>query len=249
MTTLVKLACQPEIQAIPVASILPMRKVSDGVRTSTKYRRIAASIQEIGVIEPLIVHPVPDTPGQFMLLDGHLRLDVLKFAGAATADCLISDDDEAFTYNHKVNQLSAMQEHFMIHKALKNGVSEEDVARTLCIEVSKVRLKRDLLEGICPEAVELLKDKRVTREGLQQLRQVAPMRQIEMAELMCASHNFSSQYTKCLLAATPQDQLRVTDADPGQALRAPQRGGPHPVDDQGEGSVQGHRQGQRRPER
>lgn len=33
------------------------------------------------------------------------------------------------------------------------------------------------------------------------------MRQIEMAELMCASNNFSVAYAKCLIAATPQDQL------------------------------------------
>lgn len=35
--------------------------------------------------------------------------------------CLISDDDEAFTYNHKVNQLSAIQEHFMILRAINAG--------------------------------------------------------------------------------------------------------------------------------
>jgi hypothetical protein len=33
------------------------------------------------------------------------------------------------------------------------------------------------------------------------------MRQIEMAELMVASNNFSASYAKCLLAATPQEQL------------------------------------------
>ncbi len=211
MTAKVKLACQSEIHTIDVDSILPMRKVPQAARKSTKYRRISASIHEIGIIEPIIVYPCPDADNQYMLLDGHVRLDILKCANVQSVECLISDDDEAFTYNHKVNQLSAMQEHFMIHKALENGVSEEDIARTLCIDVSKVRLKRDLLEGICPEAVELLRDKRVTRDGLQQLRQVTPMRQIEMAELMCASHNFSSPYAKCLLAATPQDQLLVTD--------------------------------------
>ena len=207
MSTVVKLACEPEIRMIDVASILPLRKVPAGARNSTKYRRISASIQEIGIIEPIIVHPCPDVANQYMLLDGHIRLDVLKSSQVATVECLIADDDEAFTYNHKVNQLSAIQEHFMIRKALKNGVSEEDIARTLNVDISKIRMKRDLLEGICPEAVELLREKRVTQDGLQQLRQVTPMRQIEMAELMCASHNFSGPYAKCLLAATPHDQL------------------------------------------
>jgi hypothetical protein len=37
------------------------------------------------------------------------------------------------------------------------------------------------------------------------------MRQIEMAELMLASNNFSARYAQCLLAATPQDQLLEPD--------------------------------------
>jgi hypothetical protein len=34
-----------------------------------------------------------------------------------------------------------------------------------------------------------------------------PLRQIEVAELMIAAHNFTVPYAKALLAATPQDQL------------------------------------------
>ncbi len=34
-----------------------------------------------------------------------------------------------------------------------------------------------------------------------------PMRQIEMAELMVASRNFTVAYAKCLVAATAQEQL------------------------------------------
>ena len=37
-----------------------------------------------------------------MLLDGHVRLMILKDLGQTSAKCLISTDDEGFTYNHKV---------------------------------------------------------------------------------------------------------------------------------------------------
>ncbi len=63
--------------------------------------------------------------------------------------CLVATDDEAFTYNHKVNQISAIQEHFMILKALESGVSEERMASALSLDIAAVRKKRDLLEGIC----------------------------------------------------------------------------------------------------
>ena len=72
----------------------------------------------------------------------------------------------------------------MILRAIKNGVTEERIARSLHVDLYKIRQKRELLDGICPEAVQLLKDKRVTGSGFRELRKVKPMRQIEIAELL-----------------------------------------------------------------
>lgn len=213
----IQLACRRVIQKIALESISPLRKIAPGTRSSRKYRRIVSSIHEVGIIEPLVVFPQKDAADQFILLDGHIRLDILKEEGEETVDCLIALDDEAFTYNHKVNRLSAIQEHFMIMQAVKHGVSEEAIAAALDVDVSKIREKKNLLTGICSEAVQLLRGKPANAGSLRQLRKAKPMRQIEMAELMCASNNFSVGYTKCLIAATPQDQLvdsgQVKDAD------------------------------------
>lgn len=205
--TAVMFACEPKVASLRVANVLPMRKIAPATRETVKYRRIASSIREIGIIEPLVVHPSGGAPGQYMLLDGHIRHDILTRTNAPTVDCLVAKDDEAFTYNHKVNHLAGIQEHFMIIKALKHGVTEEDIARTLNVDVSKIRAKRDLLNGICPEAVALLRGKRISADALRQVRKAKPMRQIEMAELMCASNNFSQPYAKCLVAATSDEQL------------------------------------------
>lgn len=202
----VQLACQSTVQQLSTESILPVRRIVSGTRKSLKYRRIAASINEVGVIEPLVVYP-QDNNGTYLLLDGHVRLDILKEFGEQKVACLIALDDEPFTYNHKVNRLSAIQEHFMVMKAVKNGVSEQAIAAALNVDVSKIREKKNLLTGICPEVVGLFKGKPVRGGALRQLRKAKPMRQIEMAELMCASSNFSLAYVKCLIAATPQDQL------------------------------------------
>ena len=207
MNKQVKLACRPEVETIAIEKILPMRKVSQSTRGTSKYRRIATSIGEVGIIEPLVVHPNDEAESQFMLLDGHLRLDILVELGATEVECLIATDDEAFTYNHKINRLSVIQEHFMIMEAIKNGVSEDEIARTLNVDVANIRKKQNMLTGICREAVEILKGKQATAGTLRELRRVKPMRQIEMAELMCASHNFSVGYAKCLTISTPDDQL------------------------------------------
>jgi len=203
----VRLACRPEVVEVALNKILPTRRFDEGTRNTVKFRCIEASLKELGLIEPLVVFPQPNSNRSFMLLDGHLRLTILKELGAVTAKCLISGDDEGFTYNHKVNRLSAIQEHFMLLRAIKQGLTEDRIARSLNVDIYNIRQKRDLLVGICPETVQLLKDKRVTGEALRDLRKVKPMRQIEIAELMCAMRNFSVGYTKCLVAATPDDQM------------------------------------------
>ena len=207
----VQLACETSIRTIKVSQVLPMRRVSTTTKSTEKYLRISASMREVGIIEPIVVHPQNGNDGQYILLDGHLRLEILKANGEETVECLVANDDEAFTYNHKVNRLSAIQEHFMIIKAIKSGVSESDIASALNVDVERIRKKRDLLLGICAEAVALLKGKPANAGTMTQLRKAKPMRQIEMAELMCASNNFSVNYAKCLVAASPNDQL-IDDA-------------------------------------
>ena len=123
MTNQVKQAFSPEVIKLQVEQILPLRKIEPSVKKTKKYRQIAASIAEVGVIEHMVVHAQPNMPDKFMLLDGHLRLEVLKDMGTKEVCCLVSKDDEAFTYNHKVNRLSPIQEHFMILKAIEKGVA------------------------------------------------------------------------------------------------------------------------------
>ena len=54
----------------------------------------------------------------------------------------------------------------MIVRALERGVSEEKIGRALNVDARSIRRRRNLLEGICPEVVELLKDRSVTRPTL-----------------------------------------------------------------------------------
>jgi uncharacterized ParB-like nuclease family protein len=203
----VRLAFDPNGIRLPLDRILPLKSVEADPKKSPTYTRIVKSIAEIGVIEPLIVYPHKSQKGMYLLLDGHLRLNALKRLGHQDVLCLVSTEDEAYTYNHKVSRVTPIQEHFMIMKAIEQGVSEERIAATLDIDVARIRQKRDLLTGICPEAIQLLKDRSVSPGALREMRKVKPMRQIEMAELMLASANCTESYAKCLFAATQQEQL------------------------------------------
>src|SRR5205807_2423930 len=144
---------------IAIANIQPLKLVGDAVKKSVKYSKIVASIDEVGIIEPPVVARDQSNPGKYLLLDGHARIEVLKDRGETEVVCLISTDDEAFTYNKRINRLAIIQEHRMIVKAIERGVPEHRIAKALNVDVAMIVRKRSLLEGICSEVAELLKDK------------------------------------------------------------------------------------------
>jgi len=156
MSDPVKIAFERNILTLPIADLLPTKALPAGVRESVKYRRIAASVAEVGLIEPLSI--ARQKSGEYLLLDGHMRLDALRFLGATDAPCVVADDDESFTYNKRVNRLATIQEHYMIVRALERGVPEEKLARALNVDVKVIRQRRHLLAGISREVAELLKD-------------------------------------------------------------------------------------------
>lgn len=194
-------------QRIALSDIQPLRLVANTTKKTAKYVQIAASIREVGIVEPPVVARDRDEPGKYLLLDGHLRVDVLKDMGMAEVVCLVSTDDEAFTYNRRVNRIAIVQEHRMILKAVERGVSEERIARALNVNIGEIQRKRRLLAGICAEAAEILKDKHVPINTFTELKKMSPLRQMEAAELMVAMNKYTITYAKSLVAATPQDQL------------------------------------------
>ena len=192
---------------LAIADLQPLKIVSAAIKKSPKYVQIVASIGEIGIVEPPVVTPDRKDKGKYLLLDGHLRIEALKDRGETEVVCLISIDDEAFTYNKRVNRIAVIQEHRMIMKAIERGVSEERLAKALNVDVASIKQKRRLLDGICGEVANILKDKHIAIQALAELRKLAPLRQIEATELMVAMNKYTFGYAKSLVAATPQDQL------------------------------------------
>ncbi len=122
-----------EMRTIRLAleDISPMRQIKDLHKGVLRYKKILASIKEVGLVEPLVVYPQKDAPGKFLLKNGHLRYVALKELGQTTADCIIATDDECYTYNARISRLPPIQEHRMIVKAVNDGVSLERVAAAL----------------------------------------------------------------------------------------------------------------------
>lgn len=195
------------IVRLKIQDLQPLRLVTDKMKQSKKYTQILSSWPLVGLVENPVVAPVQGSKGKYLILDGHMRIEAIKSFGETEVDCLLSTEDESFTYNRKITRLAPVQEHKMILNAIERGVSEEKLARALNLNISSIREKRNLLQGICGEAVELLKDKQCPAKTFRLLKKVLPIRQVEAAELMVAMNNFSSGYAKAIIEVTPASQM------------------------------------------
>lgn len=208
-----KLGFIPEPISVPLERILPSKKAPEGILASRKFKQISTSIEAVGLIEPLTVGRADRNSGQHILLDGHIRLMALQQLGFQDSPCLVATDDESYTYNNRINRISTIQEHMMLRRAIERGVTPEKLASALNVDISLIHKKAKLLEGVCSEAAELLKDQHFAAGMGVVLRRMKPTRQIEAVELMLAANNITVAYAQALVAATPP-QLLVGDCKP-----------------------------------
>lgn len=216
-----KVGFQFERLTLPLSQLLPVRHVSDPERKVVRYRSILSSIKEVGIIEPLMVYPQKGGDGSFLIMDGHLRFYAMRELGIKEVECLISTEDESFTYNARISRVSPIQEHAMITRAVKNGVAVERIAAALDMDVKGIKSRLNMLRGIHEEAVELLKDKQISVLVFRLLRRVKAVRQIEIAELMISANNFTKAYAEGLFMGTAKDQL-VDPQEPKTKAIAPE---------------------------
>lgn len=207
----IQIGFDSDMVQLSLSQIVPLKMIPANLSESAKYKQILSSIREVGIIEPPVVSPEGRARQRFILLDGHMRIQALRDLGIDTVTCLISSDDEAFTYNKHVNRLSPIQEHRMILKAVERGVPEAKIAKALNLDVQRIILRRNLLEGICQDAADMLKDKMVAIGVFPILRRMIPYRQIEAVTLMNDTQSYTTSYARMLLVATPKDQLVQPD--------------------------------------
>jgi ParB-like chromosome segregation protein Spo0J len=203
----IEIGFEMDIRLIPLDKIILKQEIAPKIRSSQKYQQVVSTIRHAGVVEQIVVFPSDEMPGFYKLLDGDARLDVLLSLEATEAYCLISKTEETFTYNYRTNQLSPIQEHLMVLKAIDKGVCAEDLAQALNVDISHIRAKRDLMNGICPEAATAMKDHPFTPTVIRILRKLKPTQQITAVQQMLRLGNFSERMANHILITTPPDLL------------------------------------------
>lgn len=207
----VGLGFERQCARLAIADIEPRRQITVRVKRGAKYRQILSSIREVGMIEPPLVARTAPGSAEFLLVAGHLRIEALKDLGIAEVVCLIATDDEAFTSNKHVSRIATVQQVKMMRKAVALGVAPDRIAAALNIDVETLKGKLKLLDGICAEALMLLKDKQVPATTFHVLRRMAPLRQIEVCEFMIMMNDYTARWANRLLATTAREQLANPD--------------------------------------
>lgn len=203
----IRLGFENKCISIALDRLIFSKPLPSTLKISTKYQQIRMSIEVIGLVEPIVVIPHSEDKQSFLVLDGHLRVEAMRDIGIQETLCLISTDDEGFTYNKNVNRLSSIQEHRMIVKANENGVAAKTLAAALDISVDAIHNQFRLLNGICDEVVSLLADKPVPKSVFPILKSMKAFRQIDVANTMISLNNYTLKFATAMLHATPPEQL------------------------------------------
>jgi len=212
MTKSINISFETNILELELSSLIPNKILPKNIKDTPKFLQIYQTIKEIGIIEPIVVHPITSDDDKYIILDGHIRHRILMEQGFTVTDCLITRDDEAYTYNKRINRLSSIQEHFMILEAIKKGVSEDKIAKVLNVNISTIRKKRDLLSGICPDVINLIKNISIPADTIRAIKRVKPIRQLEIINLLNTMGTFKADLAKAMVKRTPENQFASQSA-------------------------------------
>lgn len=188
-----------------VDELIYSRPLPVNVRSSMKFKQIAVTVSEIGLIEPVIVFV--DNEGGKRILDGHLRIEVLKDLGVKKVHCLISPVEDSYTYNKRVNRITIVQEQKMLLRAVEAGVSVDKLCTVLGVSVQTVQSKLRISEGIAPEVLALLAEKNVPQALFGLLKKLKPYKQIEVVDTLVSINNFTKKFLESMLHALPQEHF------------------------------------------
>jgi ParB family chromosome partitioning protein len=155
------------LQEIPVASIEANPNQPRSNFDETALTDLTASIREVGVLQPVLVRPLPE-PGRFQLIAGERRWRASHRAGLDTIPAIVrqSDDlssvEEALIENLHRQDLNPLDEAAAFQQLVDDfGLTHEDVARR--VGKSRVAVTNTLrLLTVPPSIQHLLADGRLS---------------------------------------------------------------------------------------
>ncbi|GAB3583312.1 ParB/RepB/Spo0J family partition protein [Leifsonia lichenia] len=136
-------AVKEDLVAVPgarLANLSPADIVPNAVQPRTEFDRealdeLVASIREVGVLQPVVVRPIPGQPDKYELIMGERRLRATKEIGLDTIPAVVkdtADEDmlrDALLENLHRSQLNPLEEASAYQQLLADfGITQEELA-------------------------------------------------------------------------------------------------------------------------
>ena len=124
------------LEELPLSAVVPNPRQPRGVFDEDELEGLAASIRDVGVLQPIVVRPLDDD--RYELVAGERRLRASKLAGLTRVPAVVRHTDdgdllkEALIENiHRV-QLNPLEEAAAYQQLLEDfGVTQEELAQRL----------------------------------------------------------------------------------------------------------------------
>ena len=158
----------PELGAVPGArlahlnpnDIMPNRAQPRTIFDEDDLAELVHSIREVGVLQPIVVRPLPDEPGKYELVMGERRLRATKEVGLDVIPAVVRDTADidmlrdALLENLHRAQLNPLEEASAYQQLLADfGITQEELA--LRIGRSRPQITNTLRLLKLPEPVQL----------------------------------------------------------------------------------------------
>ena len=82
-----------QITQVPISKLYPFADHPYKVLDDAEMDSLTESIREHGIMSPLLVRPLEDSPGEYEVISGHRRLHAAKRAGLATVPAFVREID------------------------------------------------------------------------------------------------------------------------------------------------------------
>ena len=202
-----------QVQQIPIGELFPFKNHPFKVLDDESMQRTVESVEQYGVLAPLIARPRPDGDG-YEIISGHRRQYAAKLAGLDTLPVIVrqmSDDaavilmvdsnlqrehilpsERAFAYKMKLDAIK--------NQGARSDLTSTQVAQKLSVEkvgddagVSKDTIRRFIrLTNLVPELLDMVDEKKISFNPAVELSYLDENQQRDFLEAMDGTQNAPS---------------------------------------------------------
>ena len=221
-----------QVQQIPIDELFPFKNHPFKVLDDESMQRMVESVEQYGVLSPLIVRPRPE--GGYEIISGHRRQHAAELAGLETLPVIVrdmSDDaavilmvdsnlqrehilpsERAFAYKMKLDAIKnqGVRSDLTSPQVASKFRSDDEVAKGQGISGDTVR-RFIRLTNLIPELLDMVDNKTVSFNPAVELSYLSPEQQQEVIRAMDDTQNFPSVSQAKRIKKLAQDGTFTTE--------------------------------------